>query len=82
MNSLMKHYKEMKDVRFFLYNIQDLTKQKKKKQNPNNASENCCLRFPQYQKHHSSKTSMPESSHLCASYGSLLLPQNNCVPIW
>lgn len=31
MNSLMKHYKEMKDVRFFPYNIQDLTKQKKKR---------------------------------------------------
>lgn len=31
MNSLMKHYKEMKDVRFFPYNIQGLTKQKKKK---------------------------------------------------
>lgn len=29
MNSLMKHYKEMKDVIFFPYNIQDLTKQKK-----------------------------------------------------
>lgn len=34
MNSLMKHYKEMKDVRFFPYNIQGLTKQKKKKKEP------------------------------------------------